>query len=243
MPLKDYATACKGRSRFDFRRRLLTFKKKLLMRASILPLCLAALLFSCKDEKAKTEEPKVAAASTEAAPAATPQPDSATMMKNWEAYMTPSEAHKQMAQWTGEWSGDITMWMSPGAPPVKSTGTASNKMILGGRYQQSVNKGSFNGMPFEGVSTLAYDNAKKVYIATWIDNMGTGVMSLEGRWDEASKSVNFTGKCVDPMTGKEMDVRETFKPVDNNFQIMEMYCQGPDGKEYKTMEIKYTRKK
>lgn len=27
-------------------------------------------------------------------------------------------------------------------------------------------------MPFEGISTLGYDNAKKTFFSTWIDNMG-----------------------------------------------------------------------
>ena len=47
---------------------------------------------------------------------------------------------------------------------------------------------------------------------------------------------------VDPATRKEVDFKEVFKPIDNNFQVMEMYAPGPDGKEFKTMEIKYTRK-
>ena len=40
-----------------------------------------------------------------------------------------------------------------------------------------------------------------------------------------------------------MKLRQTFKIVDDNNQVMEMYGAGPDGKEMKMMEIKYTRKK
>ncbi len=40
-----------------------------------------------------------------------------------------------------------------------------------------------------------------------------------------------------------MEIRETFKIIDDNTQMMEMFSQGPDGKEFKMMEIKYTRKK
>lgn len=169
-------------------------------------------------------------------------PDSATMMKNWMEYMTPGKEHKMMASWSGTWTGDITMWMAPGAPPSKSKGIAVHKMVLGGRYQQGVHKGSFMGTPFEGYSTLAYDKAKKVFISTWIDNMGTGVMTLEGPWDEATKSITLTGKMVDPGTGQEIPVREVFIIKDKNNQVMEMYAQGPDGSEFKTMEIKSKRK-
>lgn len=169
-------------------------------------------------------------------------PDSATMMKNWEAYMTPTKPHQMMASWNGTWTGEVTMWMDPSAPPSKSTMTSENKMIMDGRYQQSVAKGEFNGMPFHGMSTLAYDNHKKIFISSWVDNMGTGLMTLEGPWDEASRSMTLKGTMVDPATGRDCNVREVFKIRDNNNQVMEMYCEGPDGKEYKTMEIKYRRK-
>jgi hypothetical protein len=71
--------------------------------------------------------------------------------------------------------------------------------------------------------------------------MGTGIMTMTGKWDESSKTINFTGTCVDPTTGKEMKVREVFKLVDDNHQTMEMYMT-TDGKEHKSMEIKFTRK-
>lgn len=217
-----------------------TFKKIFLMKSIIIATCLTAFI-SCNNHKEKIAEPKIAAASTPALPIETTV-DSATMIKNWQAYMTPGEEHKLMASWNGTWTGEVSMWENADAPPTKSTSTAINKMILGGRYQQSTFKGTYNKMPFEGMSTLAFDNAKKVFISTWIDNFGTGIMIAEGPWDAASKSITLKGRMVDPATGKNVDVKEIFKPIDNNYQVMEMFVTAPDGKEFKTMEIKYTRK-
>lgn len=161
-------------------------------------------------------------------------------MKAWTSYMTPGDVHKMIAKSDGKWNAEVTMWMEPGAAPSKSKAVCENKMILGGRYQQSTHHGTMMGMPFEGMSLLGYDNAKKTFVSSWIDNMGTGVMQMEGTWDEATKTINLKGKCVDPITGKDMDIREVFKLVDDNNQTMEMYCT-TDGKEMKTMEIKFTR--
>lgn len=170
-------------------------------------------------------------------------PDSASM-KKWMDYMTPGKEHKMMASWDGAWSGDITLWMAPGAPPTKSMGTAINQMVLDGRYQQSTTSGSFEGMPYNGMGTLAFDNGKKVFIATWIDNMGTGMMVGQGPWNEATKSMTLKGTMVDPMTGKDCAFREVLKIIDNDHQVMEMYVPDPaTGKEYKSMEIKYSRNK
>jgi hypothetical protein len=213
-------------------------------------ICAAAfLLASCSDEKKPDEaikaEPTVSS-TTDSKPKEEPwvAVDSATGMKNWMAYATPGEPHKMLAKSNGTWNGEITMWMAPDSPAVTSKATMVNKMIMGGRYQVSETKGNMMGMPFNGMGTTAYDNIKKVFISTWIDNMGTGIMKMEGPWDEATKSTTLTGKVVEPFSGRECDFKEVYKIIDDNNQLMEMY--GPDpktGKQFKTMEIKLTRKK
>lgn len=164
-------------------------------------------------------------------------------MKAWMDYMTPGETHKMLAKSDGEWTADITMWPAPGAPASKATASCTNKMILGGRYQESKYAGELMGSPFEGVSTLAYDNAKKTFISTWIDNMGTGITVMEGTWDNTAQTLTAKGKRVDPSSGKEISIRHVFKPIDDNNQLLEMYTTPAGGKEYKDMEIKLTRKK
>lgn len=172
--------------------------------------------------------------------AAVANPDAA--MNAWKDYMTPGEPHMMLAKSNGTWNEEVTSWMMPGAPPEKSMGVAENKMILNGLYQQSTTKGTMMGQAFEGISTVGYDNGKKMFVSTWIDNMGSGIMQMEGVWDEKTKSIAFKGTCTDPMTSKMMNVREIFRIIDDKTQMMEMYMPGPDGKEFKTMEIKFTRK-
>jgi hypothetical protein len=169
--------------------------------------------------------------------------DSAAMMKAWMDYMTPGAMHSMLAKDNGTWNAQITMWMAPDAPPQKSTGTAVYKMIMGGRYQQGEFKSTFNGMPFEGMSTVAYDNSKKAFVSTWLDNMGTGIMNMEGTYDEATKTYNFSGNSYDPMTGKQCAFRQTIKRVDDNTLLEEMFATYPGAKEFKTMEITFKRKK
>lgn len=171
--------------------------------------------------------------------------DSATANKAWMEYATLGEMHKMLAKSDGIWNGANTTWMENGGKPITSTSEATNKMIFDGRYQVSEHKGNFMGMPFEGMSIVGYDNAKKKFVSTWIDNMGTGIMSTEGDWNASTKSIEFKGKMTDPARpGKDCDIREVFTFIDDNTQKLEMY--GPDsktGKEYKTMEILFTRKK
>ena len=154
------------------------------------------------------------------------------------------EPHKMLAKGNGTWAADMTIWRGIDAPASKMSGTQVTTSILDGHYQQSKFSGNFMGMPFEGISTVAYDNTTKEYVSTWIENMSTSMMIMKGNWDDASKSITFTGKQKNPANGIECTMREVYKVVDDNNHVMEMY--GPDGKtgkEYKMMEIKYTRKK
>jgi hypothetical protein len=221
-------------------------KKSTLTLATVVLLVFAAC--NNKSEPKENEHHDNAPATTDttasAAPAKeqeTPPMDSAAMQKAWESYMTPGDMHKWMASTDGKWSAELTFWMTPDAPPSPpSKATVENKTILGGRYQQQTYKGKMMGMDFEGHGTMAYDNAKKKFISTWIDNMGTGVMYSEGPFDEGSKTISMTGKSMDAASGKELATRSVTKIIDDKTQVMEMFCT-QNGKEFKNMEIKLKR--
>src|SRR5260370_35296048 len=99
----------------------------------------------------------------------------------------------------GKRNKEVTKGMDLGKPPQKSMATCTNKMVLNGLYQESVHKGTMMGIPFEGHGTVGYDNARKVFVSSWIDNMGSGIMYTEGTWDNASKSLGMKGKATDPL--------------------------------------------
>lgn len=218
------------------------------MKRITITICTATFFFfSCNNEKtADVASSTTSKDSTEAAKAETTSPpmDSAAMMKAMMDYATPGEMHKLLASFNGTWKGEVTMWMDPAGPPSQSTATSTNRMIYNGLYQETKHKGNFMGMQFEGTSIWGYDNAKKKFVSTWFDNMGSGIMKVEGDYDPSSKTFSFSGIATNPLDGKDCNIRETLQIIDDNTQLMKMY--GPDpktGKEYQTMEIKMTRSK
>ena len=157
--------------------------------------------------------------------------------------MAPGEMHKKLAKMAGDWTFTNKMWMAPGQPPQESTGTMHAETILGGRYVQSVWKGSMMGEPFEGRATEGYDNVSKQLVSSWVDNMGTGIMVSTGSCEDGGKKCTTTGTFSDPMTGGPSTMRSVVTWLDDNSFKNEMYGKDPaSGQEYKMMEIVAKRK-
>jgi len=166
----------------------------------------------------------------------------AEYMAKWTEYATPGEGHKVLENLVGSWDYSLKYWSSPDTPPEESTGTNEVKWILGGRFLEMNVTGTAMGQPFEGMGILGYDNAKKEYVNTWLDNMGTGIMSATGTYDPETKTMTEMGTYTDPMAGTQQ-FKSVTKFVDEDHFTYEMYTYAPDGSEFRNMEIKYTRKK
>lgn len=165
------------------------------------------------------------------------------MMEAWMKYMTPSEGHKLLDGMVGTWETKNTFWQAPGAPPMESSGVSENRWIMGGRVLEQKFEGNFMNMPFSGVGYTGYDNAKKQYWGTWIDNMSTGLMTSTGNTSDGGKTWKFKATSTDPMTGKDSPAEEVIKVVSNDHHVFEMWGPAPDGKMFKMMVIDYKRKK
>jgi hypothetical protein len=166
------------------------------------------------------------------------------MMKLWQKYAAPGENHKYLEYFVGDWEVNVKMWMNPGAEPEVSKGENTAKMILGGRFLKLYYKGTMMGMPFEGISITGYDNYKKEYVTMWLDNAGTGIYQTSGTLDKASKIRTETGLWDDFMTGGKSKVKWVTKIIDDNKYRFDMYGEDPKtGKEFKSGQIIYTRKK
>ena len=172
---------------------------------------------------------------------AKPQMDEKAMMDLYMKAATPGPEHQSLAKLAGNWKLDVTAWMSPGAPPEKSTSTAKFETLLGGRYLQQTVSGTMGGQPFEGIGLEGFDNVSKERWGTWIDNMGTGTMLSHGKCAAGAKICTMTGTMNDPLTGKPCSIREVMTMTGDNTFTFDMYGPDPAGKEVHMMQILYTR--
>jgi len=173
-----------------------------------------------------------------------PNADPDAMMKEWAAMNGPSDSHKIFEKYVGKWTATTTMWMDPSAPPaVEKGGLAEFSLMMGGRFLAQKMNSSMMGMPFEGFGTTGYDNFRKEYVSTWIDNISTATIVMNGTMKDA-KTLEMTGLMDEPMTGeKGKKIRSLETWTDNDHFAWAMYDNIPGKGEVKVMEISYARVK
>ena len=153
--------------------------------------------------------------------------------------------YKLLATEEGVWDADIKM-MVPGADgkieTTTSKGVETNRM-LAGKWLISDFKGEMFGSKFEGHGTNGYDAKKNKYIATWVDTMSVHIDTLEGTYDEKTKTLTLNSESETP-DGKPMKMRlETRFNVDGT-RTFSLYAKEDGQKDFtKGMEIQYTKRK
>lgn len=210
------------------------------MKTVFIFICTMSLMIACRN---KTNQTTASSDSTQTFNDSLSSPrdiDSMNAIKNRLAYMTPGDNHMMLSTMQGQWDGSGTLWRTEDTAAVFSKIKAINQMGMGGRYLISTQTGIIDTSTFEGQNILGYDNAKKLFVSTWIDNYGTGITKLEGNWNQQKNQFELKGKMVDPVLGKEVDAKQNIRIIDANDHFVELF-EYPKGKEQKIMEIKFTR--
>jgi hypothetical protein len=173
-----------------------------------------------------------------------PPPMDDTMMKYMQA-ISPNENHKKLEMFLGNWDVISSFWVDgPDKPPATDRGSGRITWALGGRFLRQEFKGTFMGMPMEGVGFNGYDNIKKVYTMFWIDNSSTSMSTGTGQFDATGTVLTMTGKMDDAMTGRKgVDMKYVLRKTEADRFVHEMYEVPAKGPEVKMGEIVYTKAK
>jgi hypothetical protein len=78
-------------------------------------------------------------------------------------------------------------------------------MDVTGKMQMPGPDGKMKNMTFKGMGIEDYDNVKKKFVGTWVDNMGTGIMMSEGDYDVATKTSRGDSRdeTKEPQSGQD----------------------------------------
>ncbi len=162
--------------------------------------------------------------------------DTATINKAWANYSKAGANHKMLDSLTGSWEEELKFYMdgSDTAQTVKMA--ASISPVLNGLYQQTLHRGKIMDMPYEGRAVLGFNKASNKFEYTWLDNFSSGMMFLTGAMDSLGNKINLSGSMADPVTGKEIGIRQTIEILNNKQQHIKIY-DTKNNIERLTMEI------
>jgi hypothetical protein len=153
---------------------------------------------------------------------------------------TPGSQHAAIAARAGSWKAEGKVWMEPGSDPMPMVATARMDSLLGGRYLVEEFISDFMGTPFEGHLLQGYDNVTQRYWSLWIDSMSTGYWLSHGT-ETSPGRIELEGTATDILTPNGRPVRMTITSHGSDSYTMKMFDSHPEGGEYQSMELHYTR--
>ncbi|MEX2027576.1 MAG: DUF1579 domain-containing protein [Pirellulaceae bacterium] len=156
-------------------------------------------------------------------------------MASAQEYPQPGPEHEMLKATAGEWT-----CLCKTSDGTESKGVSTSKMECGGLWLVTNFEGDFGGAKFQGKGLDSYDPKTKKFVAVWVDSMSTTPMTLEGTYDEKTKTLTMTGEGKMP-DGTLAKHRMVTKYKDKDHHSFEMFMTLPDGKEMPMMTIDYTR--
>lgn len=172
----------------------------------------------------------------------TPPPDDAQQkaMQALAEAAQPGPIHAQMMKRAGDYTTTQT-YSAAGVEPQQSSGKATLKSILGGRFLEEENSGDSLGQPYAGLRLYGYNNGSKQYEAIWIYNGSTAFLVLDGSSDDNGKTVRYSGAFLGP-GGARQTLRVTITQQDDDHFTVKLLGEAPGGA-MSTLETVYTRTK
>lgn len=152
------------------------------------------------------------------------------------AQTQPGKEHAILKDLEGTWDAVIR------TEGTESKGTAIYKMELGGLWLTSDFSADFGGSKFQGRGIDGYDQHAKKYVSIWVDSMTSSVMTFEGTYDEATKTLTLHGEGRGH-DGEAMKFKSTSQSKDKDHHTFSMFMVDANGKESRMMTIEYSRKK
>jgi hypothetical protein len=159
--------------------------------------------------------------------------------------MQPGQPHRELASLEGRWALDVTFNMGR---PMKASGTATNRTILGGRFLVSEmatdlkDSGMMGTTRLETMRIYGFDRRTSEYTVIELDTMGTYWVSAAGRAGEG-QAIVMTGETLDDHGGAagmrkfEMSLRI----VDPDTYVTDIVFKFPDRPDLKIVEIVHRR--
>lgn len=153
-------------------------------------------------------------------------------------HMKLTAEHENLKKMVGQWDSSWELMLPK---PMKGTGTATTKLILGGRFIRQDYESEMMGQPWQGVLHIGYDTIEKEFVSVWMDSMSP-IMAVSRGKRQADGSLRLIGTEPDYVTGQKKKVAVVTRWLNDNQYTVAFYAVDKDGSETRAGLITYTRK-
>ncbi|MBX3387498.1 MAG: DUF1579 family protein [Phycisphaeraceae bacterium] len=116
----------------------------------------------------------------------------------------PVREHKALEALVGTWSVESTFRPGPDYPPIVSTGTASVRTVIGGRFVESNVRLTFEHVESESLTLFGFDTRHRHYTLHAIDSFGTYAVNAAGPFDAETRTITFAGEVFEPSPDEKL---------------------------------------
>ena len=155
----------------------------------------------------------------------------------------PGPELKRLDALVGSWKAKIKLYDGENDKnPAVIDGTTERKWVVGGRYLQEISENPTDKGVFIGTGYWGFNRVTAMYEFLWMSTEAVG-MSLEyGRFDPTANVLRTSGGSVEPASGFYIQSRSELKIESPDSHTMVVYETEEDGREYKSVEITWTKK-
>jgi hypothetical protein len=155
-----------------------------------------------------------------------------------------SPEHKRLDALVGEWDTVVKLWLNgPDRGAIQANGWSTGVWKLDGRFVEMTTENPSNGASYFGLGYIGYDVATGVYETLWMNNQSTGMAMEEGRYNPGDNTIHTSGSYADPSTGMKVFTRTELTITGPDSHMVSAYTTLGNGREFKQVEITFTRKK
>jgi hypothetical protein len=161
----------------------------------------------------------------------------------WASLSKPGPSHKLLESFAGDWDVKVTFWSDPKAKGESSAGRSKISWILGERFLQENFQGKIAGENYVGLGLIGYDNGSRTFKTVWADSLNTALTTSVGKYDPEQNSLELESQVYDPLVSGVKTVYSRIKITSPDSYTFSMLDRSPEGREFKSLEMEYSRVK
>ncbi|MBN1820806.1 MAG: DUF1579 family protein [Prolixibacteraceae bacterium] len=156
------------------------------------------------------------------------------LIKKWRRIQQPGEFHQLFKQMEGEWK--VKLIFHGGGQKWESECIAKNEILHGGRFLMEQiegeiyapdESGKMRPEPYSATRIIGYDNYKKAFCGTFVENQNSYILNYTGRYPLRGKTnrIDFYGLQDEPMLEiNDTMMKYTLTIEKENFYKWEVYA-------------------